>query len=579
MLTSLILLSLLTLPPAADRKGAPIAKAEELNRHAEAPDSHAGETGRSALEVDFRGISYLGEKELGYRYLDYPRLKILPDGSYFLLYQTRDQERGKNHDGVLSAFSRDGRTWERGPALWEKRPVRDPEGNPDIRYYATADAIVLQNGDLLAFAQYRLLNGSMKYRKSWGLAMKRSKDLGKTWSEETELFHDRCWEPFPLQLPNGEIQVYLTHTNHDWDRQLTDITLLRSFDNGETWTTLSPAMRFADGTSRADRKSVDMPPPQGESTAHFTSQMPAAVLLHDGKTILAAYESVRLEPSHKLMLSLGWNNASWPQGTLTGTREGPEKIMKNFVGGQAPYLAQFPSGETVLSYCGNFWYIRLADERGKGLAKAPFFSPVKLYARWGNLEIENAHLIWATAANVHKDPSEMYLVRDIVLAPMRLNHRIQAPSLSPEIDGDNADWAAVDESFFLGSDSQAQCCFRFAQDKKYLYVCVDCLDRELHAEDMLDLCFSDGKDASTLRKITLAADKDDTGERQGENVKVAMKHYPGEGYVAEFRIRRDALPIAGKRIFFNAILRKGTLKDTFNFRTLDKVDNWFEVKL
>ncbi len=570
-----LLLALLTILPVPGKKGAPIATADELNRHTEAIDSHAGETDRSALEADFRSLVYLGEKELGYSFLDYPRIKLLPDGRYYLLYQTRDQERGKNHDGVFSAFSRDGRNWERGPALWEKRPVTDPKGQEDIRYYATADVLVLQNGDLLAFAEFRLGTGLMKYRRTWGLAMKRSTDLGKTWSEETELFHDRCWEPFPLQLPNGEIQVLLTHTNHDWDKALTDITVLRSFDNGETWTLISPAMRFADGVSKAERKSVDMPAPWAEETTHFTSQMPTAVLLHDGKTLLASYESVRLVPSKKLMLSLGWNSAAWPQGALTGDREGPEKITKHFVGGSAPYLAQFPSGEIVYSYTGNYWYIRLADEWGRKLAKAPFFSPVKCFARWGNVEIENDHTVLASSAYVHKGEPDVDLNREIILVPLRLNHRIEASALSPKVDGLNDDWAAVDAAFFLGSDSPAQCNFRFARDRKFLYVCIDCLDEDVRPDDLLELCFSDGKDASGIRKISFVP-----GQAQhGGKIEIQVKNYPGEGYVAELRIPRDALPIAGKSIFFNAALTKGSMCDSFNFRTLDKVDNWFEIKL
>ncbi len=578
-----LLFSMLVIPPQARKAEAPIASIQSLNRHAEAVNSHAGETSRSTLETDWRSSVILTGKELGLDYLEYPRLKILPDGSYLLFYQTRDQEVNKDHDGVLSAFSPDGRNWEPGPVVWEKTPVTDPAGKENVRYYATCDAILLQNGDLLAFAQFRLKENSLLYRKSWGVAMKRSKDLGRTWSEETILFRDRIWEPYAIQLPGGEIQLYLTHTNHDWKPALTDITLLRSFDNGYTWETHSPAMRFADGISTADRQSVDMPAPESEQTVHFTSQMPSAILLHDGKTVLTVSESVHMHPDHpadhdkrKLMLTLGWNNAAWPRGTLSGSQEGPEKITRNFVGGQAPYLAQFPSGETVLSYTGNWWYVRTGNEKGTDLAKAPFFSPMKLFARWGGLTVENDHTVLATSANVHKG-ADMKKIRDIAIATLRLNHTLKAGSGAPSVDGDNADWTDVDDAFFLGSESQAQCCFRFRQDKKNLYLCVDCLDAEVADGDVLDLYFSNGQDPSSIIRLSLAAEKGEISLGT-QSAGMKAKNYPGEGYVAEIAIPKDRLPLA-KGIFFNAVLTKGEMTDGFNFRTLDKVDNWFKIKL
>ena len=581
-----ILLALLAIVPNPGKGKAPIASIPELNRKAETVNSHAGQTSRSTLETDFRSTVILTKDELGLDYLEYPRIKILPDGSYILFYQSRDQKTNKDHDGVWCAFSKDGRTWTPGPAVWEKIPVKDPAGEDNTRYYATCDAVLLQNGDILAFAQFRLGENSLKYRKSWGLAMKRSTDLGKTWGEETVLFRDRVWEPLPIQLPSGEIQLYVTHTNHDWELPLTDITLLRSFDNGYTWTTYSPAMRFADGYSKAARKSVDMPAPETPETVHFTSQMPAAVLLNDGKTMLVAHESVHILSKPKkdgstrhLMLTLGWNDFTWPQGQLSGDQEGPEKIVRNFVGGSAPSLVQFKSGETAFSYTGNWWYMRTGNETGSDIPTAPFFSPMKLFARWGALTIEDDHTVLATSASVHKENNNVKKIRDIVVASLRLNHRIDAAQFTPAVDGDNADWKDVDEAFFLGSESQAQCCFRFAQDKKNLYVCVDCLDNKLEPGDKLDLYFSDGIGAESIEEVHLVAGGNGMVMSSRKNTSMSAKNYPGEGYVAEFSIKKSSIPVTGADgIYFNAVLTKGDVKDSFNFRNLDKVDNWFQVR-
>lgn len=582
-----ILLALLAIVPSPSKGNAPIASIIELNRKAETVNSHEGETTRSGLETDFRSSIILTKEHLGIDYLEYPRIKILPDGSYILFYQSRDQKTNKDHDGVFTAFSKDGRNWTPGPAVWEKIPVTDPEGAPNTRYYATCDAILLQNGDILAFAQFRLGEKSLKYRKTWGLAMKRSSDLGKSWGEETVLFRDRVWEPLPIQLPSGEIQLYVTHTNHDWELPLTDITLLRSFDNGYTWTTYSPAMRFIDGFSKADRKSVDMPAPETEETKHFTSQMPAAVLLNDGKTMLVAHESVHILDKPKkdgskrhLMLTLGWNSASWPQGQLKGYQEGPEEIVKNFVGGSAPSLVQFTSGETAFSYTGNWWYMRTGNERGSDIPDNPFFCPMKLFARWGALTIEDDHTVLATSASVHKENGNVKKIRDIVVASLRLNHRITAQSFTPSVNGDNADWKDVDEALFLGSESQAQCAFRFAQDKKNLYVLVDCLDSELAQGDKLELYFSDGQDPMSIESVGLEAQgPGEIALKPRKKTTMTAKAYPGEGYVAEICIPKSSIPAGGREgVCFNAVLKKGEMTDTFTLRTLDKVDNWYQVK-
>ncbi|MBR1632666.1 MAG: exo-alpha-sialidase [Bacteroidales bacterium] len=575
-----ILISLLAIVPKPQKGSAPIASIQELNRHSEEIDSHAGETTRSTLETDWRSTVILNEPELGYKYLDYPRIKTLPDGSYIMFYQSRDQQKNKDHMGVFSAFSKDGRTWQRGPDVWSTIPVTDPEGCENTRYYATCDAIILQNGEMLAFAQFRLGEKSLKYRQTWGCAMKRSTDLGKTWGEETVLFRDRVWEPYAIQLPSGEIQLYITHTNHDWEQPLTDITIMRSFDNGHSWTTNSPGLRFADGTSKAARKSVDMPAPWAEETTHFTSQMPTAILLHDGKTIMTCNESVKVVPKRHLMLSMGWNDASWPQGSLKGQEEGPEIIEKHFVGGSAPYFAQFNSGETVLSYTGNWWYMRTGNERGTDIPTAKFFSPVKVMARWGNIHVEDDHTLLATSASVHQENGLIKKLRDIVLATMRLNHRITAVSKTAVLDGSNDDWKDVDEAFFLGSESQAQCCFRFVQDKKNLYLLVDCLDNSMSAGDRLELYFSDGVDPIMNEGLLIETKSPDSiSLKERKKTLMQAKVYPGEGYVAELCIPKSTIPHNGAAgICFNAVLKKGEMTDTFTLRTLDKVDNWFQVK-
>ena len=540
----------------------PVASIEYLNKNKESLNSHKGETSRSALECDWRTLHFLNEAELGLQCNDYPRIKKHPDGGYILFYQTE-----RTGHSSYCAFSDDLVHWDSMHPVWEKYPATDPEGNADNVYYADADMVVADNGDLLVFGTRRLKGGGHKFLKQWGIVMKRSKDGGKTWGDEKILYKTCVWEPYPIKLPNGEIQVFFTDSDHDWDPTITGISLLRSTDNGYTWRTQAPVIKYASGEAVAHQRSVDMPAPQTETAVRYSAQMPAVTLLNGTDIALAVFEQVN--PDQKLRLSMAWESRAWPK-TLGPDESGPSKTKQYFIGGSAPYLAQFPSGETVLSYTGLNWYIRLGNETGEDLASAPFFSPCMGLSHWGNLEIENDHSVLATAAFFHGkegDP-EYETIRDIAVCKLRLNHRINAPSMSVSRDGDNSEWKRNTDALFLGSDSQAQCSFRFAHDADSLYLLVDCLDSLVAQGDKLEIYFSDGVLPASIKKNVF--------EAQGSAV--ATLH-PGIGYVAELSWPKSALPFKDASIFFNAVLKKGELSESFNFRSATDPTNWFEIRL
>ncbi|MBQ7268877.1 MAG: exo-alpha-sialidase [Bacteroidales bacterium] len=552
-----------------------VTRIASLNRNAGQINSHTGQTERSAIEMDRRSTFVLTEKELGCPVLEYPRIKVLPDGRYILFYLPQ-----RTGYSVYCSFSSDLEHWDGRHTVWAEEDTVNPAGEADKIYYADADMVVADNGDLLVFGTYRLKSGH-KYLRQWGILMKRSKDMGKTWGDEQKLYTTCVWEPLPIKMPDGEILVFFTDSDHDWDPTITGISLLRSKDNGYTWTTQAPVMRFASGWAYPHQRSLDMPAPQGDSTVRWTSQMPAVVLLNDGQTCLICNESHTPPPEDRLMLTLGWENRAW-SNTLTGSMEAPPEMNRFFVGGSGPYLAQFPSGETVLSYAGLNWYLRLGNETGRNLDRQPYFSPYPGTAHWGNLELENAHCMLGTVAYFHGksgDP-EYETVRDIIVARFYLNHRIDIPQATPVLDGDGRDWADNTDAFFLGSDTRTQCCFRFCYDDNWVYALVDCLNEGWDTSgDRIDLYFSDGKDVSSIRNVGICSDA--SGFRLESTLQAEMRtrFYPGEGYVAEIRIPRSGLPFsAADGTFFNAVLHTGDVQDTFNFRTLDKVGNWFQIR-
>ena len=93
---------------------------------------------------------------------------------------------------------------------------------------------MLANGDILAFTAFRLKNGYRLNNLNNGIKMRRSKDNGRTWSAPEIIYRGTTWEPSAVQLSSGEIHVYFTSA--DPNKGDSGTALLRSKDNGATWT-------------------------------------------------------------------------------------------------------------------------------------------------------------------------------------------------------------------------------------------------------------------------------------------------------------------------------------------------------
>ena len=539
-----------------------ICSVDELNRNS-GIDTHLKEN-RYKLEPDFRTIVELGEEQLGHAKLHYPRIKKLKDGSYILFYQS-------SRIGVhcYCAFSKDGVNWERGGRVFEAYKIKNSGGEEDTRAYSTADAVVLDNGDILAFASFRAVHGYSRFPQDDGLCMRRSTDGGHSWGPVKDIYTTITWEPYAMQLPSGEVQVYFTDSDHDWSPASSGVTLLRSRDRGESWTTHCQVIRQYKAT--AVRK--DGAP---GTRKVWTDQMPSAVVLGDGVTILAAVESQ--DSTNHFHISLVSDDSDWAT-TLTDEMTGPANRADNFRSGGGPYLAHFPSGETALSFQGLYFNIKLGKSDFKSIIAAKPFLPFgKKVSLWGSMEVIDPHTMFATAPSLDDDKN----YGTIMLGKMRLNHRVDAPKAKVKIDGDNADWSGNTDALFLGSDSPAQCSFRFAHDEEYLYVLAEYLDPEVRAGDELVLKFSNGKDgkqASAVYEVSLKLGGKTPKADGADMAKFCVQ--PGRGVLAELAIAKNILPFAADRIFLFAEIDKpaSDVCDTFTLASENKFSTWMPIRL
>jgi hypothetical protein len=369
-----------------------------------------GQTGRSAEDRPFwTRTQYieLNIKQLGITTATYPRLEKLADGSTLMLYQ--DGRIGWN---IYYVRSTDLEHWSPPQKLFASTKILNGQ---DDRCFSTADAVVLADGDLLAVASFRANKGYTSLYDQDGLMLRRSTDGGNTWSEEQVIYTGPNWEPYLLQLPSGEVQAYFTHIAPKMAMENTlhssGVAIVRSFDNGLTW---SP--NVTESPYAADRVAQQYVKTTEEGVKSFTDQMPSAIVLKKGRSIALAMESQVADGNYKI--SLAYSGDNWAK-TLGMNETGPDDRVSNEYAGAAPYLAQFPTGETVLGYNrGSQYRLRLGDADARHFGDE--FTPFTGKGYWGTIEVIGPHTLVAAMANVVPIDKKRYN-NSIMLAVLSLN--------------------------------------------------------------------------------------------------------------------------------------------------------------
>ncbi len=537
-------------------------------------NDHAADWDKSLLEPNYRQYTEVTGDTLRIREANYPRIKKIADDRYILFYQ--DARVARN---IYYSVSSDLKEWGLGLNLFASRSIT-VNGESDTLCYSTCDATVLQNGDIMAIASFRSSRNFRRTNEFNGLAMKISSDGGRTWGEEQIIYKGSNWEPQILQLPDGEIQVYFTHGGPKIQPQMeagipesemvpsSGTAIIRSKDNGKTWDPYVMEPPYA-----AHRVSQQYAYTK-KGIQVFTDQMPCAILLNNTDTIALAMESMFVRDGEDVLyITTAYSDDNWAVG-LGLDEEGPADKQENMWHGAAPYLRQFPSGETVLSYNQKRFQIRLGDSLAREFGD-PLF-PLNGTGRWGSLELIQSHIVVGTMAYVFEDKSEQ---NRIMISQNVLNHRIDAPRARIRVDGDNTDWDDATDALFVGSDSQAQAAVRPAKDDDNLYFLVERLDADLSDGDTVELYLadsgSDKLDTNTLR-LTVGPnglmgaarfDGSDFAEIEAGGIQAAVTLQgtvgndgdEDTGYLVEVAVPRSLLRISNQQLRWNVLLRdRGT---------------------
>ncbi|MCU4155639.1 exo-alpha-sialidase [Carboxylicivirga sp. A043] len=367
----------------------------------------------------------------------YPRLKRLKDQSLFVTYEAQG-----NVECVVSTD--EGQTWTMPTILFEKQTQTNDQGQSTTVNMSNGELIELSDGTLLSACNYRPVEGGIV---PFAIAVKRSTDKGQTWSEaqviyEAETyFHDGCWEPSFLELPNGEVQVYFANEKPFTSSDEQNISMLRSHDKGITWDEQVVTVCFR---------------------AHHRDGMPVPVLLND-EIVVAIEDNVSGQFKPYTVRTTIQDNWSSPVLAQSSQRDRAlTEAYPNQVYAGAPYLVPIPGG-TVLSYQttyqrGNNWElstmeVAIGDAEGRNFSKQsrPFSVPLDREAKWNSVAMWDEQTVVAATSTSFNSPScEVWIIKGHIIPSLSLQ------SANIQVDGsiDDDEWAAL--PIFVGHTSANQ---------------------------------------------------------------------------------------------------------------------------
>ncbi|MDY3784079.1 MAG: sialidase family protein [Candidatus Cryptobacteroides sp.] len=325
--------------------------------------------------------------------LYYPRAKHLQDGSILLTFEN-------DHFGwdIYCRRSFDGgKTWTDATLLRHSHPAESTVGK-DIKVFVNPDFIQLRSGRILLAWQWRYHNGYNDLpntNRNCGVELCYSDDSGASWSKPVEVYRGRCWEPAFLELPSGEIHMYITDSQEIRDRGSYACTsILRSFDGGKTW----------QGKEMALNTDVE-PISRTIWNGRGMDGMPTAVLLQDGKTIVVPLETWSGRDVYDISPVIVRSSNNWAvDGASIREKGGPEYPAKKQVNKDlkafGPYSCLLPSGEMVILTNGRYKsengvFVLIGDRDGDNFSYVTNAFP-NSGGYWGSIDALNGNELLAT---------------------------------------------------------------------------------------------------------------------------------------------------------------------------------------
>lgn len=507
--------------------------------------SHASKESRSHLVQMKSSITEYTDDLSAAKAPTYTRIKKLPNGKYILMWQRGAPTRSDNNGmDTYYAIGNDIFGWEYKGYLFEHNDAAPGcKGGTVVRYYTCPELLVLRNGDLLAVNSFWAPStyGIQANRGDHGLAIKRSSNNGQTWSEESVIYSGQCWEPFLIEMPNGEIHCYFTEARPWISSSHSGTSLVFSSDGGKTW---SPSL--GEDPYRVIRKTWYH---AASSMNKFTDQMPVCVDICGTGKLAFAMEDVDSETSsstnHSVAVVYSPGNPGWKylEGDEVGPSTRTDKVGKDAC---APYIVQFPSGETILSYSrenGTWPYCyKMGDAQAKNFGTERV--AMTRGGNWSGTAIDGSHCFLVASA----------YSKSIHLCRYALNHDIKATSRTVSVDADNSEWTNTDEALYYCKDASSDATLRCSVDENNLYILLELSDINVSASSYMSVFVGS---SPNVIKVKVGP----TSYTSSSSSVVVSTAYQAtltdntdidKGWLAEIAIPRSALNIKDGAVTINA---------------------------
>lgn len=331
-------------------------------------------------------------------YSGYARMAVLPDGSWFCVYE----ETG-NIVGIKST--------DNGHSWGGKVTIAAREDGTNM---AVPDLLVLNDGSLLVCYNPRPYR--IDTARKFAIRTVKSYDGGNTFTDNRLLyeagyeFGNGCWEPAAIQLPSGEIQLYFANEGIYTQSDEQNISLLRSVDNGLSWTGTPEIVSFREGSRDG---------------------MPSPLLNRSKNRIFFAIEDNGFT-NFKPYIITNTLDQNWSV-TVSGNSADRHYALADSLGATlyagAPYLRQLSTGELVLSYQGTEgrtnrmeqadMKVVIGSERANDFNRrsVPFRIPPAASALWSSLCVpDDTTVIALTSTNAYSGAhSEVWMIKGRVI--------------------------------------------------------------------------------------------------------------------------------------------------------------------
>jgi hypothetical protein len=402
-------------------------------------------------------------------YSGYARMIRLSSGKLFCVFE---------NDGVIQSTQsdNDGDTWT--------TPVTIAVG-PDGINAAVPEVLQLKNNTILVSYNLRP-GGAPDVSKKFAIRLIRSDNDGASWTDPQNIyeagyeFANGCWEPAQIQLPSGQVQMYIANEGPYTSSNEQEITMFRSDDNGVSWTS-GEKVSFRGG---------------------YRDGMPVPLVLEDKNAIIMSIEDNGIIPAEfkpaiiRTTLTNSWSNA--PVGGSSQYREQPYD-EQNRIGGSkyagAPYIRRLSSREVILSCQSNelrsqnIWdrsdlIVAIGNDEGKNFNRKsrPFyFTDQTKTALWNSLSVIDENTVVALAStNAYGNKTEVWMIKGYVL------REEASPKQTITVDGENTEnlWNTT-RDVFIGGYGQASASLWTSWDDNNLYVLADVTDENVFSSGLL----------------------------------------------------------------------------------------------